>query len=370
MSRALIVVGLLLCAVPARAHKPSDSYLSVRPGHAGLDVRWDIALRDLEQAIGLDADQDGAITWGEVRERQDAIAAYAQSRLQVDADGAACTPGGATLRIDHHTDGAYAVLDYAFACAAAPRQLALRYGLFFDFDAQHRGLLRVVEAGGTRVLLFSADQPTQRIELGAGGGWQSVREFWRSGVWHIWSGTDHLLFLLALLLPAVLRRDARGWHPVGLRPALAATVKVVTAFTLAHSITLSLAAVGAVHAPARWIETGIAASVVLAALNNAYPIFRDGRWLVGFGFGLLHGFGFASVLAAPEVQVGSLLSALLGFNAGVETGQLAVVAAFVPLAFLARRSWFYQRLTLVAGSWLIAAVATVWMLQRAFDLSL
>jgi hypothetical protein len=238
----------------------------------------------------------------------------------------------------------------------------------FDIDAQHHGLLRVVEPGGTRALLFSADHPSQRIALGAAGAWQSVRQFWRSGVWHIWSGTDHILFLLALLLPAVLRRDLRGWHPVGLRPALVATLKVVTAFTLAHSITLSLAAAGVVHAPARWIETGIAASVVLAALNNTYPIFADGRWLVGFGFGLLHGFGFASVLAGPEPQAGSLLTALLGFNAGVETGQLVIVAAFVPLAYLMRNSWLYQRLTLVAGSWLIAGVATVWMLERGLDL--
>lgn len=369
MRRVLLAAALLLCAVPARAHKPSDSYLAVEPRGARLDLRWDIALRDLEQAIGLDADQDGAITWGEVRGGQTAIAAHALSRLTVEADDGACTPGAVTMRIDHHSDGAYAVLDVPLRCAAAPRQLLVRYGLLFDVDAQHHGVLRLVEPGGTRVLLFSADRPSQRVTLGAAAGWQSVGEFWRSGLWHIWSGYDHLLFLLALLLPAVLRRDARGWHPAALRPALAATLKLVTAFTLAHSITLSLAAVGAVHAPARWVETGIAASVVLAALNNTWPIFADGRWLVGFGFGLLHGFGFASVLA-PELPVGSLLSALLGFNAGVESGQLVIVAAFLPLAYLMRRSWFYQRLTLVAGSWLIAVLAAIWMLERGLDLRL
>lgn len=370
MTRAVVIAGVLLCAASAWAHKPSDSYVTLRTAGAQIDARWDIALRDLEQAIGLDADDDGAITWGEVRAQHEAIAAYALARLQVEGDGAPCPAGPAVLTIDRHSDGAYAVLRFGLDCGREPRALALRYGLFFDFDPQHRGLLRIAGDGGTRTLLFAADQTTQHVELAATGAWQSVREFWRNGVWHIWEGSDHILFLLALLLPAVLRRDAGRWQPVGLREAFVNTVKVVTAFTLAHSLTLSLAALGVVHLSTRWVETGIAASVVLAALNNAYPIFPDGRWMIGFAFGLLHGFGFASVLADPALPIGSLLAALVGFNAGVETGQLAIVAAFLPLAYLVRRSWLYQRVTLVVGSSLIAVLATVWMIERALDLRL
>jgi hypothetical protein len=106
----------------------------------------------------------------------------------------------------------------------------------------------------------------------------------------------------------------------------------------------------------------------VAALNNAYPLFAEGRWLVGFGFGLLHGFGFASVLADPGLPRGSLLLALLGFNSGVESGQLAIVASFLPLAYLARRTWFYQRFTLVAASSAIALLAAIWFVERALDL--
>jgi hypothetical protein len=288
----------------------------------------------------------------------------------VDGEGGTCRAGPVDLRVDRHTDGAYAALAFALDCPPASRALTMHYRLFFEFDPQHRGLLRVDGAAGTQTSLFTADQVTQRVDLTVDRPWRNLVTFWRNGVWHIWSGFDHVLFLLALLLPAVLRRRDGRWQPVGWRRAVTNTLKVVTAFTIAHSITLSLAAIGAVHVPARLVEAGIAASVVVAALNNTRPIFADSRWLVGFAFGLLHGFGFASVLADPTLPVRSLLLALCGFNAGVESGQLVIVGLFLPIAFLARRSWLYQRVTLVAGSSLIAVVAGVWLVERAFDLRL
>jgi hypothetical protein len=369
MSRLLAAL-VLVSATAAQAHKPSDSYLTLHADGAVLAGRWDIALRDLDYAIGLDADGDGALTWGEVRARQDPIAAYALARLHIDADGAACTSRASAQLLDRHSDGTYTVLRFAVDCARRPRTLAVRYSLFFDFDPQHRGLLHLAGGGATHTALFTADRRVQRVDVAAAGWVHSVHDFWRNGVWHIWAGFDHVLFLLALLMPAVLRREAGRWRAVGWRDAACGTLKVVTAFTVAHSITLSLAALGAVHLPARLVESGIALSVIAAALNNAYPLFADGRWLVGFGFGLLHGFGFASVLADPGLPVGALLLALLGFNAGVETGQLVIVAAFLPLAYLIRRSWMYQRVTLIVGSCAIALLATVWFLERAFDLRL
>ncbi len=363
--RALSIAAVLLCSTAAQAHNASDSYLTMRTGGARLAVRWDIALRDLEQAIGLDGDGDGAITWGEVRLRQEAIAAYALARLQVDGDGRACSGGPVQLRIDHHTDGAYAVLRFALACAGPPSALTLRYGLFFDFDPQHRGLLRIVDSRGSRTLLFAADQPLQRVDLAAADTWHTARRLWLRGAWHVWGGVDHVLFLLVLLLPAVLRRRPGSWRPLGRRDAVVETVKVVAAFTLAHSITLSLAALDLVHPGANWIQMGIAASVVLAALNNAWPILADGRWLMGFGLGLVHGFGFAHVFANSALPLRSLALGLAAFNAGVETGQLAIVAAFLPLAYLARRSWLYQRLVLVGGSSAIAGLAIAWVVECA-----
>ena len=146
--------------------------------------------------------------------------------------------------------------------------------------------------------------------------------------------------------------------------------KVVTAFTVAHSITLSLAALAVIQLPSRIVESAIALSVLLAALNNLRPLVLGRRWIVAFAFGLVHGFGFASVLADLGLPRDALLIALVGFNVGVEAGQLALVAVFLPVAFQLRRTWLYRRMLFIGGSALIALVATVWLLERSLDLRL
>ena len=145
---------------------------------------------------------------------------------------------------------------------------------------------------------------------------------------------------------------------------------VVTSFTVAHSITLSLAALGLVSLPSRLVESAIALSVVLAAANNLWPVVENRRWLVAFGFGLIHGFGFASVLAELGLPADALVLSLLGFNAGVELGQLAIVAGFLPVAFWLRNTHLYLRGVFVLGSWLTMLVALVWLVERALDLQL
>ncbi|MFO1418521.1 MAG: HupE/UreJ family protein, partial [Methylotetracoccus sp.] len=154
------------------------------------------------------------------------------------------------------------------------------------------------------------------------------------------------------------------------RPALTDTIKIVTAFTLAHSLTLSAAVLGPLELPSRWVESTIALSVVLASLNNLTEFFRGPRWGVAFGFGLVHGFGFASVLGDLGLPNDALVPALAGFNLGVEAGQLAIVAAFLPLAFRLRGSLFYRRFALGYGSAAIIAIATVWLLERSLGLDL
>src|SRR5262249_20126574 len=162
-----------------------------------------------------------------------------------------------------------------------------------------------------------------------------------------WTGFDHILFLLSLLLPSVLVRQRSAWQPVsGLRPAFAEVFKVVTAFTLAHSITLSLATFGVLTPPSRWVESAIAASVLVAALGNLFAFPSRQRWAIAFAFGLIHGFGFAAVLSDLGLPHQVLLLGLLGFNLGVEAGQMLIVAAFLPIAFSLRGTWVYRRLAL------------------------
>jgi hypothetical protein len=355
-------------ALPAWAHKPSDSYLTLQWVDGHLRGQWDIALRDLDFALGLDADGNGEITWGEVRAKHAEMAAYALARLTVDGDGTRCPLKAGEQQVDNHTDGAYTVLHFSVDCAQAPAQLRIGYRLFSDIDPQHRGLLRLEAAGVSRTAIFSPQAATQTFELKAASRWSQFVDYGGEGVWHIWQGYDHILFLLSLLLPAVLVWRHRAWQPASrFREAFVDVVKIVTSFTLAHSITLSLATLGLIALPSRLVESTIAASVVLAALNNVFPVFHGRRWLVAFGFGLIHGFGFASVLADLGLPQDTLVLALVGFNLGVEVGQLSIVALFLPLAFLLRRTAFYRRLIFVGGSVLIAVVAGIWFAERAFN---
>ena len=365
-----LVAILLSCG--ALAHKPSDSYLTLKVDGDRIDGQWDIALRDLDFALGLDANQDGAIDWGEVKGKHADIAAYALSRLTLGPKSAPCPITVTGHLIDNHSDGAYAVLRFTAMCAAAPKVLAIDYRLFADIDPQHRGLLNLEALGANRVALFGSEAPEQRFTLGEQSKWEQFLDYGKEGVWHIWTGFDHILFLLSLLLPAVLVRSSVAgvkWEPVAsFGAAFVDVLKVVTAFTVAHSITLSLAALSIASLPSRLVESCIAASVVLAALNNVWPAVYRGRWLIAFSFGLIHGFGFASVLADLGLPQESLLLALVAFNVGVELGQLAIVAVFLPIAYRLRKTRLYRRGVLVGGSAAIVAIAGTWLIERAFNL--
>ena len=370
----LAFFAVLLFAGAAHAHKPSDSYLTLFADGGSLRGQWDIALRDLEYAIGLDANGDGEITWGELKAKQAEVDAYALARLVVRADGQACRLAPTEHLVDDHSDGAYAVIRFEARCASPSHEtVGVEYTLFFDLDPTHRGLLRVDRGGDSVTGILSPEKP--RLELSAKGRskLEQFADYLVEGIWHIWKGFDHILFLVSLLLPSVFLWSftEKRWHATDrFRDALWDVLKVATSFTLAHSITLSLAALSIIQLPSRLVESTIALSVVLAALNNVWPLVHGRRWLVAFGFGLIHGFGFASVLADLGLPQNALLIALVGFNAGVEVGQVAIISAFLPVAYLMRRTGAYRRVVFVGGSAAIAFIAGIWLVERAFDVKL
>lgn len=371
MRRVWTVVLFILSTGVAHAHKPSDSYLNLSIQGSHIEGQWDVALRDLDYAIGLDSNDDGQITWGELRARHTEIAAYVLSRLQLRGAGALCPSLALEHLVDNHSDGAYAILKFSAKCPTPPEHLELTYSLFSELDPQHKGLLNLQYHGLVRTAIFGVEKPLQGFELASTNPWRQFLDFVREGIWHIWIGYDHILFLLALLLPAVLWRKAGQWVAVAdFRGAGWNVLKIVTAFTVAHSITLSLAALSIIQLPSRLVESAIAVSIVASAANNIRPLIHTRLWMVAFIFGLVHGFGFASVLMGLNLPQGALLSALVGFNLGVEIGQLAIVAIFFPLAFLLRCTRMYQCYTLGAGSLMIAIVATLWMAERIFNVTL
>jgi hypothetical protein len=370
MKRLMALVLSLALALPALAHKPSDAYLTLQRDGARLAGQWDLALRDLELAIGVDADGDGDITWGEVRARHGAIGDYAMRRLAASSDGERCALRVAGHQIDTHTDGTYAVVMLAGECPRVASSFTIEYSALFDVDPQHRGLLNFVDGGESSSFIFSAAAPRQSVGRDAAGALRQFAAYVGEGIWHIGVGFDHFLFLVSLLLPAVLVRRAGVWQPVAdFRSAFWDVFRVVTSFTLAHSLTLTLAMLEFVTLPSRFVESAIAASVVLAALNNIVPIVDRGRWIVAFGFGLVHGFGFAGALQGLGLPRGSLALSLAGFNVGVELGQLAIVVVFLPAAFAVRGTFAYRRLIVAAGSAAIVVLAGAWLVERAFDMS-
>ena len=379
MRRAFIVLlwMLSLCVAPfAHAHKASDSYLSLKVDGEKITGQWDIALRDLDLVLELDRNGDAVIDWGEVRNRHADIAAYALRSLDLKSGEKPCAVSVNDQLIDTHSDGAYAVMKLSANCPSAADALTVNYRLLFDVDAQHRGLLKLETAakdGSPQVVsaVFPADNATQTFTLASGSTLSQLSTYIADGVKHIAIGFDHILFLVALLLPAVLTREGRRWLPVAdIRSAFWSVLKLITAFTIAHSITLSLASFDVVRLPSRLVESLIAASVLVTAIDNIWPFLPRRRWLVAFAFGLIHGFGFASVLADLNLPNSSLLLSLLGFNIGVEVGQLILVAVLVPLAYLSRSSPAYPRLALQTGSLVIAAVSLGWLLERSLNLQL
>jgi hypothetical protein len=358
----LVAVVLVVVVAPGVAwgHKLSDSYLSLRVAGTGVQGRWDIGVRDLEHVLALDADGDGAVTWGEVRAREGEIAGHALGRLGIAAPGGACVLRARPLETVEHSDGTYLVLGFTGACPPGP--LAVDYRLFAGVDPQHRGIVRLE---GESPVVMVPGQGARTFATAGRPASPRALSFVGEGVKHIWGGLDHVLFLVALLLPSVLRREGGEWRAVpAIRSALVDVAKIVTAFTAAHSLTLTLATLGLVSVSSRVVEPAIAASVALAAVNNVRPLFGPDRWVVAFALGLLHGFGFSSVLADAGLTAGALGTALVAFNVGVEIGQLGIVAAFVPAAFFLRHTAAYRRVALLAGSAVITAVSLLWIVQR------
>lgn len=375
--RVFACLLLALCAqiAPGYAHTNSLAYLDLQAQGEDLRLQWSVALTDLNEVADLELDRDGdrAITWGELRANAAPIAAVFAREVQLEQAGHACIAAGTPgLRVDSHQGEPYAVLDLRYRCHVGLDALQLRYGFQARRDAQHRAIVTVRSAQGeARTSVAAPDGGTLQLELGRSSAWSAFAGFVKYGFQHILEGWDHVLFVLALVLSAMRARERDG-AMVAVRSRAWGLLKLITLFTLAHSLTLVLAALQWVSLPSRLIEAGIAASIVVTAANNLVPFLRP-RWEAAlvFGFGLLHGLGFAALLSDLLLSTTHRVTALAGFNIGVELGQLVVVAlALAALAAISqlglRRSpWLRQRVTAVA-SLATACAGAVWFVQRAF----
>lgn len=377
MTRLFRTLPLLLLWVATVGHARNvDSHAAPRAGESTLTLRvdqatlrgeWKVSVLDLDQPLGLDRDGDGKILWPEISDRRKDIEQYLDANLRVLADGN--DPG---IRFDKlvfgEQHGEPMILSQLAATAEHPiESLDIDYTLLFDQLPRHRGIVKVVwkDEGSSQVVISAPGGAN--VFTRATAKTKGFSELLVAGIWHIWIGYDHVLFLLVLLIPAVFQRTETGREaaPDFTGPLMRVTA-IVSSFTVAHSITLSCAALGYIVLPSKLVESAIAASVMIAALVNLLPrtAGASGVW-IAFGFGLLHGLGFANVFGEIDAEGTPIWRTLLGFNLGVELGQLAIVAVFLPTAYLLRNTRFYRTGVLYGGSSAAAVCALIWLGQRA-----
>jgi HupE / UreJ protein len=342
----LLVVAFLLISPPARSHEINATYLRLRIDGAGVRGEIDLHIADAPAFF---------------RRREALRIRSAERPCSLTTTPA---PG-------QNTDPSLVRVSLQAWCDGPSDRLLVSYPLLAELDREHRAFLSVDDGRQTHSAILSAAQTEAVFDLAPTSAAGQFRPFLREGVDHVLTGFDHLLFLAALLLPAALVRKQDGWQPrARARDVLCEVLWVASAFTLAHSLTLTAAALGAVRPPARFVESAIALTVLLAALNNIAPLLRARAWQLALVLGLVHGFGFAAQLDILGLKSAARAVALFSFNLGVELGQLAAIALTLPLLLALRHGRFYRLGVLEIPSFAIAWIAGVWFVERAFGLTL
>lgn len=348
-----LALAVALFGSAAQAHQASVTYVDVAlVGHT-VRVTLDVAGRDLVEPLGLDPATP--LTPVAVSARQDRLLDYLTARVHVTNGQATCAPADRGLSFAARSGGFFAVAQVDYRCRRTPSAVAITYDLFFDLDPLHRGLAQLhLPQKPVRQHVFSAGARTLHLDRPLSL-FDDVGDFLVLGMEHIFTGYDHIAFLLALLLVA-----AR----YGLRGGLRYTFGIVTAFTVAHSLTLTAAGLNLVRLPGRVVEPAIAFSIAYVAAENLLVEEPRHRWLLTFGFGLVHGFGFASVLQELGLPSSAVIPSLFSFNLGVELGQLCVVLVAAPLLL-----WLVPRRGAAApvrriGSLVLLALSSLWFFER------
>jgi len=379
------VAAVVAVSLPATAyaHQSSVKYVDITAttgataDGALARVRFAVAPADLTAALGLPDNATPTAADVTTPAAAPAAAAYVSRWLALalaPPGGAPCIPGPAHAAPD--PDGRLVAVTWDAACPAPISRLRIDLTPFFAADARHIALV-TLHAPGAHVdpHVVRADQPV--VELAAGQA-PSLASWIALGAHHIFGGTDHVCFVLALLLVVVIARAAPAataapaarWQPRPPRAALRATAAIVTSFTAAHSLTLAAASLGWLRLPGPLVESAIAASILYTAAEDVIRPDARHRFAMTFAFGLVHGLGFASVLE-DRLPPDAVAVPLFGFNLGVELGQLAIVAVALPtLAGLARLlgSDQYRRYFLPAAALPLGVISIKWLIERALGL--
>jgi hydrogenase/urease accessory protein HupE len=335
----------------ALAHKTSLTAAEITVAGKQVAFRLKVSAHDLAVALGIETDLVTPVSKAVFVEHTEALARYLGARLVIRAQNTLCSSKPA--KVDYAFLPEELVLKVDYDCSEPPERLTIDYLLFFDIDPTHRSLGRIILPSGEEQFLFDRTLTRLEFEITRPQLQSRTALFGRVfflGVEHILIGYDHILFLLALLIVSV-----NFWQ----------MVKVASAFTVAHSITLALAWYGVVDLPSPIVESIIALSIVYVAIDNIVRQHFGQRWVLAGGFGLVHGLGFYSALRDLGLGKTDTATTLLAFNLGVESGQIAVIAlVFWPLVWWRRQQWY--RPSARACSLAILLVVSWWVIERVF----
>jgi hydrogenase/urease accessory protein HupE len=354
MTRALAALAVVtLCAVRAAAHQGGVSYADVSVDRTQVTIALHVAYTDWMPMVDVDVNHDGIFTTDEARTRLPRLGSFALAHAVVNADGRPCTGTATDVEMGRRLGAPFATLWLVYACPGPIQSATLRLDVFERDHPGHRTLATIYDrqAPGAppRQHVFAPGSETLEVAVGAPGVASAVREFVWLGVEHIFTGYDHVLFLLALLLVATGFTDL---------------LKIVTSFTLAHTVTLVLATLGYVRLDVRLVESVIALSIAWVAIENLAVQEHRRRWLLSFGFGLMHGFGFSNVLREMAIPRNVLAWSLASFNVGVELGQVTIVALLWPALVWSRRQTWSGWAVRVASVG-IGLMGVYWFVERA-----
>jgi hypothetical protein len=343
-----------------------------------VEGRIEYPVSDLNDVLGLSipTDVDGALEAAEANLA--ALHEYSAEHFSlIGPDGSQWPVLFGEVETLEVGDGAYVIVSFVVdrKFDSVPRQFTASYDGIIHMKSERDALLIIGTDWGTgtfnneasELLRFTPGNTVQDLELGETSFWDGFGGVVALGVEHIRIGSDHILFIFALVMPAVLVFGRRsGWQPsTGFGSSLWRVLKIVTMFTVAHTITLTLGGLGILEFPPALVETIIAISIALAALHNIRPVFVNKEWMIAFGFGLFHGFGFAGLLSELGLTQSRQFVSLLGFNLGIEIGQAVIIILIFPALFLARRTRAYLP-ALNLGSVILIGIASLWALDRAF----
>ena len=366
MIKTLLLI--ILATLHLYSHQSSLALLELNVQDEHITGSYRLAIKDAHVLVDLDSNFDNRITWKEVVDNEQQLKRLVYSNLSINTKDTLCILKIDKLLLDNLNSNRYLYFPLDFNCNHKMEELSMNYSLLFNKDADHKAYMSVNYNKKSMNGLFSENKLSQTLILSQESVWESFIEFVKEGIIHIFIGIDHILFLLALLLPSVLILRNKSWIPNNsLKETLLNVFKIVTAFTLAHSITLTLSILGFISLESWIIESFIAFSVILAGLNNLTGTVSKRLWILVFVFGLIHGMGFASVLNELHLENSSKLITLFGFNLGVELGQAVIVGVIVPFIFLIRKFSFYKPLVLKLGSILIIAMGMIWLYERLFS---